>query len=142
MRRALTTLMTVALLTSFAAAARNPLTSLHPEDFHPNDAPPLATPGEYAPFIMRVQERLHRLSFDAGPVNGDLGTKTQAALAQFQLSQNIPASGQLDDATLQALGVTRDAPAQDASAASGATTETAAPAATTEAAGAATTQPR
>ena len=108
-----------AALASFGAAARNPLTSLHPEEFHPDNAPMLATPDAYAPFITRVQERLKQLGFDAGPVNGDFGTKTQAALAQFQLAYTLPASGQLDDATLQALGITREAP--ETSAATGGT---------------------
>ena len=58
-----------------------------------------------------MQEKLHQQGFDAGPLNGDFGSKTQAALAQFQLSQGLPASGQLDDGTLAALGVQRDAQA-------------------------------
>jgi peptidoglycan hydrolase-like protein with peptidoglycan-binding domain len=53
-----------------------------------------------------VQERLRELGFDAGPVNGDFGEKTQAALAQFQLSRTIPASGQMDKETRAELGVT------------------------------------
>ena len=44
-------------------------------------------------------------STNSGPVNGDFGTKTQAALAQFQLANNIPVSGMLDSATLAALDV-------------------------------------
>ena len=59
--------------------------------------------------ISRVQEKLLELGFDAGPVNGDLGEKTQAALAQFQLSRIIPAGGQLDDRTLAELGIEREA---------------------------------
>jgi len=58
-------------------------------------------------FISEVQEKLRSLGFDAGPVNGDFGSKTQAALAQFQLSRTIPASGQLDNETLDELGVKR-----------------------------------
>jgi len=58
-----------------------------------------------------VQEKLRALGFDAGPVNGDFGTKTQAALAQFQLTASLPVSGQLDDPTLDELGVQRDADA-------------------------------
>src|SRR6185295_18120901 len=61
----------------------------------------------YTGFISRVQEELRALGFDAGPVNGDFGTKTQAALAQFQISRTIPASGQLDDPTLAELGIRR-----------------------------------
>lgn len=101
-------LLAAALAAPLGAAARNPLTSLHPEELLPDDAAPLATPGEYAPFITRVQERLKQLGFDAGPANGDFGAKTQAALAQFQLANTLPASGQLDDATLRALDVKRD----------------------------------
>lgn len=37
----------------------------------------------------------------------DFGHKTQAALAQFQLSRAIPAGGQLDEKTLSELGVAR-----------------------------------
>lgn len=61
----------------------------------------------YSGLIIEVQEKLHELGFDAGPADGDFNEKTQAALAQFQLSRVIPASGQLDDLTLQELGVAR-----------------------------------
>ena len=71
------------------------------------DVPPIASPGPYAPMIQEVQEKLHEQGFDAGPVNGQFGTKTQAALAQFQLATVLPVNGALDDATLRALGVTR-----------------------------------
>ncbi|MGQ0652179.1 MAG: peptidoglycan-binding domain-containing protein [Betaproteobacteria bacterium] len=107
--RTATAIALTAALASFGAAARNPLTSLHPEEFYPDAAPLLATPDEFGPFIMRVQEKLRQLGFDAGPVNGGFGAKTQAALAQFQLAHTLPASGQLDEATLQALGVSREA---------------------------------
>jgi len=62
-------------------------------------------------FIKRVQEELKAQGFYAGPVNGDFGPYTQAALAQFQLSRPLPASGQLDVDTLLALGVARDSTA-------------------------------
>jgi hypothetical protein len=68
-------------------------------------AEPLTDP--YQPLIRQVQERLNQLGFDAGPVNGDFSEKTQAALAQFQLANVIPASGQLDPPTLAELGVPR-----------------------------------
>jgi len=62
-------------------------------------------------FIKRVQQKLNALGFDAGPVNGDFGGQMQAALAQFQLSRTLPASGQLDAETLLELGEARDATA-------------------------------
>ena len=81
-------------------------TGLHPEEAYPDpENPAYADP--YSGFISQVQERLRSRGFDAGPVNGDFGSKTQAALAQFQLSEVIPARGQLDDQTLAALGIGR-----------------------------------
>jgi peptidoglycan hydrolase-like protein with peptidoglycan-binding domain len=66
--------------------------------------------------IKLVQEQLHHLGFYTGRIDGSLAGDAQAALAQFQLSRNLPASGGLDDETLAALGVQRE---QDASAAAG-----------------------
>jgi len=79
---------------------------LHPEEDHPDPVEQGST-DLYSGFISEVQGKLRTLGFDAGPVNGDFGGKTQAALAQFQLSRAIPASGQLDDQTLDELGVKR-----------------------------------
>src|SRR5688572_13826126 len=95
------------VLTPVAVAAGGAFTSLHPEEAIP-DARSQVSAGPYDDFIKRVQEKLRGLGFDAGPVNGDFGEKTQAALAQFQLSRTIPASGQLDDLTLAELGIIRD----------------------------------
>jgi peptidoglycan hydrolase-like protein with peptidoglycan-binding domain len=120
----LRTLLVVLLLASpLAGHAAGPFTALHPEAAYPD---PVDKPSQepYSGFITQVQETLRELGFDAGPPNGDFGAKTQAALAQFQLSRTIPASGQLDDQTLAELGVTRDAPQATADASSaGASTE-------------------
>ena len=104
-----------ALLVLMSAGVAGEFTSLHPEAAYPDTLPPLSSPGPYVDFIARVQQKLHERGFDAGPVNGAFGAKTQAALAQFQLSLTLPASGQLDGATLAELGVGRDAPAADVS---------------------------
>ena len=101
------TLLLTALFAPLAAQA-GALTSLHPEESIPNGVGTVA-PSPYSGLISRVQEKLREHGFDAGPVNGDLGEKTQAALAQFQLSRTIPAGGQLDDQTLAELGVEREA---------------------------------
>ena len=102
------TLVFVVLLAPLAVHAAGAFTSLHPEEAIPDPVGTVA-PGPYSGMISRVQEKLLELGFDAGPVNGDLGEKTQAALAQFQLSRIIPAGGQLDDRTLAELGVEREA---------------------------------
>lgn len=78
---------------------------IHPEEAYPNNLPRLSSNGDDSGLIAQVQRRLHAHGFDAGPVNGDFGSKTQAALAQFQLSQTLPVSGSLDSPTLNALGV-------------------------------------
>jgi len=78
---------------------------IHPEEAYPNNLPRLSSNGDDSALIAEVQRRLHAHGFDAGPVNGDFGSKTQAALAQFQLSQSLPVSGSLDSPTLNALGV-------------------------------------
>lgn len=103
------------LLAPLLASAASPFTSLHPEEAIP-DPTEQPSPGPYSEFIGRVQQRLLVLGFGAGPVNGDFGAKTQAALAQFQLSRAIPAGGQLDDQTLAELGVVREEAAAGASA--------------------------
>jgi peptidoglycan hydrolase-like protein with peptidoglycan-binding domain len=69
-------------------------------------------PDPYVEFIKRVQVALHLQGFDPGPVNGRDDGATQAALAQFQLSRNLPASGSVDEETLRALGVSREKVAQ------------------------------
>jgi hypothetical protein len=61
----------------------------------------------YIDFNKLVQERLTVLGFYTGPINGDIGPNSQAALAQFQLSVPLPASGALDDQTVAALGLER-----------------------------------
>jgi peptidoglycan hydrolase-like protein with peptidoglycan-binding domain len=95
------------LAAPLAAGAASAFTDLHPEEAYPAPAQG-GSSDPYTGFITRVQEKLRELGFDAGPANGDFGPKTQTALGQFQLSRDIPASGQLDDATLAELGVQRE----------------------------------
>lgn len=97
-------ILVFALLAPVGASAGE-LTSLHPEEAYPDDAPLLVSPGAYEPLFKAVQQKLIEEGFDAGPVNGDFGAKTQTALAQFQLARNLPASGGLDQRTLNELGV-------------------------------------
>ena len=99
-------LLFVLLLVPLSSTAAGSFTSLHPEEGHPDPVEQVSA-DPYTGFISQVQEKLRELGFDAGPVNGDFGGKTQAALAQFQLSRTIPASGQLDKETLSELGLER-----------------------------------
>ena len=124
-----THVVAIALLAVAGSAfAGNALSDNHPEAAYPDKVLPLYTPGPSADLVRQVQERLHALDFDAGPVNGEFGSKTQAALVQFQLSSLLPASGSLDEETLAELGVQRGeaaAAAEEAPEASAAAGETA-----------------
>ena len=85
---------------------------MNPEEAIPDNLPRMTSPGPYDDFIKQVQQKLNDLGFDAGAVNGDFGEKTQAALAQFQLANLLPASGALDEGTLHGLGIQRPAAEQ------------------------------
>jgi len=52
-----------------------------------------------------VQDRLARLGYSPGPVDGVMGAQTRDALAAFQNDRNLPVTGQIDTSTLGALGL-------------------------------------
>lgn len=66
--------------------------------------------------VRQVQEQLKQKGFDVGAVDGVWGPKTQQGLKQFQQSQNIQASGELDQQTLSALGIDQQSSATGGSA--------------------------
>jgi len=52
-----------------------------------------------------VQGRLAHLGYSPGPVDGVIGPQTRDALADFQGDNRLPVTGQIDTATLRALGL-------------------------------------
>jgi len=50
-----------------------------------------------------VQMRLCNLGFDCGPIDGIVGPRTQAAIADFQSQYDLEVSGKLDDHTREKL---------------------------------------
>lgn len=50
-----------------------------------------------------IQQRLSNLSFDSGRVDGEFGSKTEAALRGFQEQYGLTANGKLDQATREKL---------------------------------------
>ena len=55
--------------------------------------------------VRQAQQALKDKGFDVGQIDGQMGPHTQQALRSFQQQQNIQSSGQLDQQTLAALGV-------------------------------------
>ena len=53
--------------------------------------------------VKQAQEQLSSMGHDAGPADGIMGPKTQAAVKEFQQSKGLQASGRLDNQTLAAL---------------------------------------
>jgi membrane fusion protein, multidrug efflux system len=53
--------------------------------------------------VSAVQQRLNDLGFDAGPVDGVMGERTRDALSDFQEQNGLPATGELDRASLDSL---------------------------------------
>lgn len=55
--------------------------------------------------IRQIQMSLNKKGFDAGHADGKWGSDTKRAVKDFQKQQQMQATGQLDQQTLQALGV-------------------------------------
>ena len=55
--------------------------------------------------VKQVQAALKSKGMDPGPEDGVLGPKTQGALREFQKSNNLTATGRIDEKTASALGV-------------------------------------
>jgi peptidoglycan hydrolase-like protein with peptidoglycan-binding domain len=58
--------------------------------------------------IREAQEALARLNYYRGTTDGELTYATQRALIEYQIDRGIPASGNLDGRTAQALGLSLD----------------------------------
>jgi peptidoglycan hydrolase-like protein with peptidoglycan-binding domain len=55
--------------------------------------------------IRKVQKSLSDKGYDAGPVDGVLGSRTRAGIRQYQASEKLPVTGRLDAETAGKLGV-------------------------------------
>jgi peptidoglycan L-alanyl-D-glutamate endopeptidase CwlK len=66
-------------------------------------------PGSTGDDVKRLQERLSKLGFPPGKIDGDFGPGTEAALRAFQQSRMMLADGIAGPRTLTKLGLIRDA---------------------------------
>jgi peptidoglycan hydrolase-like protein with peptidoglycan-binding domain len=55
--------------------------------------------------IKTVQKSLSDKGYDAGPVDGVLGSRTRGAIRQYQTSEKLTVTGRLDEETAGKLGV-------------------------------------
>jgi peptidoglycan hydrolase-like protein with peptidoglycan-binding domain len=65
--------------------------------------------GQNAELVKQVQTKLNEQGHDVGQVDGIIGPKTQKGLKEFQTSKGLSASGQIDQQTLSALGISGSA---------------------------------
>lgn len=87
------------------APAANPLAA------HDGQPDPAAIPDAEARPVMQAQVVLDRLGFTPGVVDGKDGLSTRNAVAGFQEANDLPVTGELDDATRQVLGKWNTIPA-------------------------------
>jgi hypothetical protein len=62
-------------------------------------------PDKESTLIARIQQALAKLGYNPGPIDGLWGGMTSGALLKFQEAESLPATGQINEATLEALGV-------------------------------------
>ncbi len=60
--------------------------------------------------VRQLQQELRKQGFKAGPADGILGPRTEAALRQFQQQKGLHVTGQPDQQTLAALGASAGTP--------------------------------
>ena len=57
--------------------------------------------------ITAAQRALHQKGFYKGAINGDMTSETQAAIREYQKNSNLNVTGQLNQDTLNSLGVSK-----------------------------------
>lgn len=93
-----------------AATAAQP--AAVPDAMASNDDPAAQLPAEDKPRpLMQAQVVMDRLGFTPGVVDGKMGMSTENALRGFQESRGLPVTGELDEATQQALAEWKHIPA-------------------------------
>jgi peptidoglycan hydrolase-like protein with peptidoglycan-binding domain len=68
-----------------------------------NSAEPLLAAGDTGEWVLRLQTRLQALGLFDGPLDGDFGDATKAAVTKLQEHNGVPVSGDVGDETWLAL---------------------------------------
>ncbi len=71
----------------------------------PGEACPTLRRGSTGPKVRELQTLLRNQGFDPGPIDGDFGPRTEAAVRNFQRSKGLVVDGIVGVATWTALGV-------------------------------------
>jgi hypothetical protein len=58
------------------------------------------------PVEVSVQVELQRRGYYSGPIDGDIGAQTSAAIAKYQADNGLPRTGQINEALLKSLNIT------------------------------------
>ena len=61
--------------------------------------------GNYAGIILAVQQELTQLGYYHGRIDGFISPEMEGAIRWFQSVDHLPVTGQIDDRTLKALGI-------------------------------------
>lgn len=81
------------------ATATSETASETPSASSASDSPVLLNPGATSDDVKVLQRQLQDLGYYAGPIDGQYGLGTQQSIRNFQQSQNLPATGVLDQST-------------------------------------------
>lgn len=76
----------------------------HAAQLNTDQATPVLKQGAKGPAVIRAQVLLDRNWFGVGEIDGRFGSNMAKALKAFQAARNLPATGEVDAATWQALG--------------------------------------
>jgi lipoprotein-anchoring transpeptidase ErfK/SrfK len=76
----------------------------HAAQLNSDTATPVLKKGMKGPAVIRAQVLLDRNWFGVGEIDGRFGSNMAKALKAFQAARNLPATGEVDAATWQALG--------------------------------------
>ncbi len=84
-------------------AVPTPSPSTLPNTFATPSPPASSSPRR--DLVRQVQERLHTAGFKPGAVDGTVGPQTRDALRWFQNTKGLISTGEIDEKTLDALGM-------------------------------------